>query len=90
MYCSSFPNRPLSWYELDGYDPRDDVEEPELSNSAIEHIRDHFQGVLNHLYGAVNTELSIEMLEFNLDEIAHHLKLKMPAHTPTVQRQKFV
>ncbi len=60
-------------------------DEPVIYSSQLSHIREHFAGVLSHLYG--KSTLNTDLLEFSLDELAYALGVELPDNDLTVERQ---
>lgn len=81
MYKSYYP--PSSFYEPPGYDDREDAY---IYVGELEHMRHHFEAVLDLLYG--KTYLNTGSLEFSLEEVAYGLKVAMPEGVPTVERER--
>ena len=72
------------YYEAYGYDIDD--EEPIIYSGALSHICDHFEAVLDILYG--DEPIDFDDLERSLDEVAHGLKMRLPAGKINIERKE--
>ena len=75
-------------FTYDGYEKCYECQDCKETEKALEHARDHMQGIIDMLYG--NEKLDIAMMESNIDEVCWilGLKFKPPAHLPQIERRK--
>lgn len=72
------------FYERYEYDDSD-YEEPVIYSGALSHICDHFEAVLEMLYG--EGSIDFDDLERSLDEVAHGLGMRLPMGNLMIRRK---
>lgn len=72
------------YYEQYDYDADD--EEPVIYPRALSHICEHFEAVLEMLYG--QERIDFDDLERSLDEVAHGLGIRLPMGKLMIKRKE--
>lgn len=81
----------LSWDNLspeDYYSAECEYSDCVDRKKKMEHVADHFQGILDNLYKS--KEIDLVRLEFNIEEVCSALQLALPRNELNIKREGYI